>query len=238
MISNSVLALARADGPVRHADEVPTVRPVAQDPRRLARAARRSRSRGRRAARLQEEVADDPADEVELVAGVAEPLAELDRDGGDVEERAGVLAGTVGHGARIPLRCARARALASSVDDPARARSGFAWALPNTLVGLLLGGAHVPAPADARRRDRLRPGAARDHVADAEAASHGDDGRVRRRLGTAARGAAARARAAPHPSVHGLGPLFGPVYLALAIVFGYRRHPMERSARRAAGEPD
>ena len=32
------------------------------------------------------------------------------------------------------------------------------------------------------------------------------------------------------------GPLFVPVYLALAITFGYRRHPMERAARRAAGE--
>jgi hypothetical protein len=34
------------------------------------------------------------------------------------------------------------------------------------------------------------------------------------------------------------GPLFIPVYLALAAIYGYRRHPMERRARRAAGEPD
>jgi hypothetical protein len=34
------------------------------------------------------------------------------------------------------------------------------------------------------------------------------------------------------------GPLFIPVYVALAVPFGYRRHPMERAARRAAGEPD
>lgn len=33
-----------------------------------------------------------------------------------------------------------------------------------------------------------------------------------------------------------LGPLFVPVYLGLAVPFGYRRHPMERAARRAAGE--
>lgn len=33
-----------------------------------------------------------------------------------------------------------------------------------------------------------------------------------------------------------LGPLFLPVYFLLAIPFGYRRHPMERRARRAAGE--
>jgi hypothetical protein len=30
------------------------------------------------------------------------------------------------------------------------------------------------------------------------------------------------------------GPLFIPVYLGLALVFGYRRHPMEMSATRAA----
>jgi hypothetical protein len=35
-----------------------------------------------------------------------------------------------------------------------------------------------------------------------------------------------------------LGPLFIPAYLVLAVPFGYRRHPMERAARRAAGEPD
>lgn len=34
------------------------------------------------------------------------------------------------------------------------------------------------------------------------------------------------------------GPLFIPVYLLLAIPYGYRRHPMEVRARRAAGEPD
>jgi hypothetical protein len=33
-----------------------------------------------------------------------------------------------------------------------------------------------------------------------------------------------------------LGPFMIPAYLALAVVFGYRRHPMEVAARRAAGE--
>ena len=33
-----------------------------------------------------------------------------------------------------------------------------------------------------------------------------------------------------------LGPLFIPAYLLLAIPYGYRRHPMELAARRAAGE--
>jgi hypothetical protein len=34
------------------------------------------------------------------------------------------------------------------------------------------------------------------------------------------------------------GPLFIPAYLLLAAAFGYRRHPFERAARRAAGEPE
>lgn len=33
-----------------------------------------------------------------------------------------------------------------------------------------------------------------------------------------------------------LGPLFIPVYLGLAIPYGYKRHPMEIRAMRAAGE--
>lgn len=33
------------------------------------------------------------------------------------------------------------------------------------------------------------------------------------------------------------GPLMIPVYLLLALGFGYRDHPMEVRARRAAGEP-
>jgi hypothetical protein len=33
------------------------------------------------------------------------------------------------------------------------------------------------------------------------------------------------------------GPLFIPAYLLLAIPYGYHRHPMERGARLAAGEP-
>jgi hypothetical protein len=32
------------------------------------------------------------------------------------------------------------------------------------------------------------------------------------------------------------GPMFIPVYLLLAIPYGYRRHPMEVAAQRAAGE--
>jgi hypothetical protein len=32
------------------------------------------------------------------------------------------------------------------------------------------------------------------------------------------------------------GPLFIPVYLGLAVVYGYRRHPMERAAVLAAAQ--
>ena len=34
------------------------------------------------------------------------------------------------------------------------------------------------------------------------------------------------------------GPFFLPVYLLLSIPYGYRRHPMEAAARRAAGEEE
>jgi hypothetical protein len=34
------------------------------------------------------------------------------------------------------------------------------------------------------------------------------------------------------------GPLFIPAYVLLAAGYGYRRHPMEVAARRAAGEPE
>lgn len=33
--------------------------------------------------------------------------------------------------------------------------------------------------------------------------------------------------------VERLGPAFGPVYVLLLVLYGYRRHPMERAARRA-----
>ena len=54
---------------------------------------------------LEQEVADDAADQVELVPGQAEAFAELRGDGGDLEERAGVATRPVGHDrVRIPLR--------------------------------------------------------------------------------------------------------------------------------------
>jgi len=87
---------------------------------------------------------------------------------------------------------------------------GFAWTLPNTLLGLALG-------ALTFQRPRIHGGAI---VFD-------------------------RGPRGGHLLVHerhhirqymAWGPLFIPVYLALGIPYGYRRHPMERAARRAAGE--
>jgi hypothetical protein len=115
---------------------------------------------------------------------------------------------------------------------------GFAWTLPNTIVGLALGALTFQPP-------RIHGGAI---VFDR--APRGVTWvmpRLRRTAMTvgfvviSARPLEGRLLA--HEQHHirqfmRLGPLFGPVYFALAIPFGYRRHPMERAARRAAGEPD
>jgi hypothetical protein len=115
---------------------------------------------------------------------------------------------------------------------------GFAWALPNTLVGLLLGGLTFQRP-------RLHGGAI---VFDR--APRGITWLMPRLHRTAMTVGFVVLSARPlegrllaHEQHHirqsmRWGPLFGPVYLGLAIAFGYRRHPMERAARRAAGEPD
>jgi len=115
---------------------------------------------------------------------------------------------------------------------------GFAWALPNTIVGLVLG-------ALTFQRPRLHGGAI---VFDR--APRGVTWLMPRLHRTAMTMGFVVLSARPlegrllvHEQHHikqfmRLGPLFGPVYFALAIPYGYRRHPMERAARRAAGEPD
>ena len=116
--------------------------------------------------------------------------------------------------------------------------AGYVWALPNTLVGLLLG-------ALTFQRPRLHGGAI---VFDRE--PRGITWLMPRLHRTAMTIGFVVLSARPlegrllvHEQHHieqfkRLGPLFGPVYFGLAVVYGYRRHPMERSARRAAGEPD
>jgi hypothetical protein len=113
---------------------------------------------------------------------------------------------------------------------------GFVWTMPNTLLGLVVG-------ALTFQRPRIHGGAI---VFD-----RGPRGvtwmlramnRTAMTLGFVIVSAApVEGRLLAHEQHHVRqsmlwGPLFVPVYLALAIPFGYRRHPMERAARRAAGE--
>ena len=115
---------------------------------------------------------------------------------------------------------------------------GFVWTLPNTLLGLVLGGLTFQSP-------RLHGGAM---VFDRGPRGvtwilHRMD-RVAMTLGFVIVSAVpVEGPLLVHEQHHvrqymAWGPLFIPVYVVLAIPFGYRRHPMERAARRAAGEPD
>jgi hypothetical protein len=111
---------------------------------------------------------------------------------------------------------------------------GFVWTMPNTLLGLVLGFLTFQAP-------RIHGGAI---VFDG--APRGVTRLLRAMNRTAMTLGFVILSAAPvegtllaHERHHirqsmVWGPLFVPLYLALAIPFGYRRHPMERAARRAA----
>ena len=113
---------------------------------------------------------------------------------------------------------------------------GFAWTLPNTLVGLLLG-------ALTFQRPRIHGGAiVFDRVPRGITWLLPRFHRTAMTIGfviLSARPLEGRLLAHEQHHVHQfmrLGPLFGLAYFALAIPFGYRRHPMERAARRVAGE--
>lgn len=114
---------------------------------------------------------------------------------------------------------------------------GFVWTSPNTLLGLLLGLLTFQVPRVAHGLvlfDRAPRGLtwvmARANrgamtVGYVVLAATPVEGRL-------------LAHEAHHVRQYrAWGPLFIPVYLALAAVFGYRRHPMEERARLAAGEP-
>lgn len=113
---------------------------------------------------------------------------------------------------------------------------GFVWSLPNTLLGLALGALTFQTP-------RILGGAI---VFDKTA--RGVTWLLARMHRTAVTIGFVILSASPlegrllaHERHHVRqsmvwGPLFVPVYLALAVPFGYRRHPMERAARRASGE--
>jgi hypothetical protein len=111
---------------------------------------------------------------------------------------------------------------------------GYAWTLPNTLLGLVAGaltfqlprldGALLIFDRTPRGLTRLLPRLGRSAMT----------------VGFVIVSAApVEGRLLAHERHHvrqymAWGPLFVPVYLLLAIPFGYRRHPMERAAERAA----
>jgi hypothetical protein len=115
---------------------------------------------------------------------------------------------------------------------------GFLWTLPNTLIGVVLGlltfqtpRVHGGALVFDRRARGLTWLLSRMH-------------RVAMTVGFVIVSAApVEGQLLAHERHHvrqymAWGPLYIPAYLVLAIPYGYRRHPMERRARRAAGEPD
>jgi len=115
---------------------------------------------------------------------------------------------------------------------------GFVWSLPNTLIGLVLGALSFTRP-------RLDHG-----VVVFEGRPRGVTwilAKMRRSAMTVGSvivsNVPVRGRLLVHERAHVrqsmiLGPFYIPAYVVLALPFGYRRHPMEREARRLAGEPD
>jgi hypothetical protein len=113
---------------------------------------------------------------------------------------------------------------------------GFAWTLPNTLLGLLLGALTLQLP---RRHGALL---LFDRAPRGLTWLMPRLGRSAMTVGFVIVSAVpVEGRLLAHEQHHvrqymAWGPLFIPVYLALAIPFGYRRHPMERAAERAAAQ--
>jgi hypothetical protein len=113
---------------------------------------------------------------------------------------------------------------------------GFAWTLPNTLLGLGLG-------ALTFQRPRIHGGAiVFDRGPRGVTSLLVGMGRSAMTVGFVILSAVpVEGRLLVHERHHirqfmAWGPLFIPVYLALTVPYGYRRHPMERAARRASGE--
>lgn len=113
---------------------------------------------------------------------------------------------------------------------------GFIWTLPNTLLGLVVGLLTFQLP-------RLSDGALIfDRSPRGVTALMPKAGRSAMTLGfviVASRPVTGTLLAHERHHIRQYcvwGPFFIPVYVALAIAFGYRRHPMELRAQRAAGE--
>lgn len=113
---------------------------------------------------------------------------------------------------------------------------GFVWTLPNTLLGLVLGALTFQVPrlhAGAIVFDRGPRG-----VTAVLRAMH----RSAMTIGFVILSSVpVQGRLQAHERHHvrqymRWGPLFIPVYLAIGVRTGYRRHPWERAARVAAGE--
>jgi hypothetical protein len=111
---------------------------------------------------------------------------------------------------------------------------GFLWTLPNTLIGLVLGAFTFQAPhlaeglvlfdRHARGLTWLMPRLGRPAMTVGFVI-----------LSSKPLGGRLLAHERHHVRQYmSWGPLFLPVYFLLAIPFGYRRHPMERAAERAA----
>lgn len=110
---------------------------------------------------------------------------------------------------------------------------GFAWTLPNTILGVILGLLTFQTP---RRRHGLLLFDRRPRGLTWVMPRLGRSAVTVGFVVLAARPLEGRLLA--HERHHVVqymawGPLFIPVYILLAIVFGYRRHPMERAAIRA-----
>jgi hypothetical protein len=113
---------------------------------------------------------------------------------------------------------------------------GFVWTLPNTLLGLIAGGLTFQRP-------RLHGGAlVFDHGPRGLTAAMSALNRTAMTVGYVIVSSAPVEGTLLHHEQHHIrqyrvwGPFFIPVYLLLAVRYGYRRHPFEIAAMRAAGE--
>ena len=112
---------------------------------------------------------------------------------------------------------------------------GFAWTAPNTLLGLLIG-------LFTFQRPRLDGAVIFDERPRGLTALMPRLNRTAMTIGFVIVSAApVEGTLAAHERHHikqysAFGPFFIPVYLLLAIPYGYRRHPLEIRAMRAAGE--
>jgi hypothetical protein len=114
---------------------------------------------------------------------------------------------------------------------------GFVWTFPNTVIGVALGMLTFQAPRVAHGLLLFDKGP-RGLTAVMRRANRGA-----MTVGFVVLSATpVEGRLLAHERHHvrqycAWGPLFIPVYLLLAIPYGYRSHPMELRAQRAADEP-